>query len=153
MYLGAGYFARQIDFSKSDVKGVVEELKAYVPDAGISQVRAWRDSVMILKAASDDFLTQKPPGVDTSSIILEYTVPLESRRIDTILILSGVVVVIEFKGKDKPSQADIDQAAAYARDLRAYHKMCTDVPVICLLVLTGYRGDPVRRSEVDLVVR
>jgi hypothetical protein len=31
------------------------------------------------------------------------------------------VLVIELKGLT-PSQADIDQAAAYARDLRCYHR-------------------------------
>ena len=36
------------------------------------------------------------------------------------------VLVLELKGKLEPSQADFDQAAAYARDLRCYHRECWD---------------------------
>jgi hypothetical protein len=42
---------------------------------------------------------------------------------------NGVVVVLELKGKAVPSQADIDQVFAYARDLMAYHRDCADRPV------------------------
>ncbi len=40
------------------------------------------------------------------------------------MLAGGVVVVLELKGKDAPSRADLDQPAAYARDLRAYHREC-----------------------------
>jgi hypothetical protein len=42
--------------------------------------------------------------------------------------------VIELKGKEAPSQADIDQAAAYARDLRCYHRECSNRNVVPVLV-------------------
>ena len=38
---------------------------------------------------------------------------MESRRPDALLLVGGGVLVIELKGKLEPSQADIDQAAAY----------------------------------------
>ena len=47
---------------------------------------------------------------------------MESRRLDVVLLVSGAIVVLELKGKAEAEQADLDQAAAYARDLRCYHK-------------------------------
>jgi hypothetical protein len=51
-----------------------------------------------------------------------------------IVLENGVVVVLEVKGKVEPSQADLDQVGAYARDLRAYHAECADRPVHAVLV-------------------
>jgi hypothetical protein len=48
------------------------------------------------------------------------------------------------KGKIAPSQADLDQVAAYARDLRCYHRECADREVVAVLVPTrahGYIGE------------
>ena len=54
--------------------------------------------------------------------------------------------MIELKGKALPTQADLDQAAAYARDLRAYHRECQDRPVHAVLLPTGSKDVP---REVD----
>jgi len=75
--------------------------------------------------------------------ILEYELPMDLRRPDVILLIAGAVVVLELKGKVYPSQADLDQVAAYARDLRCYHRECADCPVFPILVPTravGYVG-------------
>jgi hypothetical protein len=37
--------------------------------------------------------------------ILEYELPMESRRPDVVLLVSGAVVVLELKGKTEPDQA------------------------------------------------
>ncbi len=65
---------------------------------------------------------------------------MESRRPDVLLLVGAGVMVIELKGKIDFSQADIDQAAAYARDLRAYHRECADRDVVPVLVPTRARG-------------
>ena len=49
---------------------------------------------------------------------------MESRRADMVFLLRAGVVVVELKGKLVPSDADIDQAHAYARDLACYHRDC-----------------------------
>lgn len=147
----AGYCERLTTFSKSDVATIVKSLKIYIPDAGDSQVRAWQDSICLLKRSVDEMIAENPNVGENCSIILEYTIPLESRRIDALFLLNGVVLVIEFKGKLCPSQGDIDQAAAYARDLRAYHKECANVPVKCLLVLTRAAGVFACKEEVDII--
>jgi hypothetical protein len=82
----------------------------------------------------------------TYTAILEYELPLESRRIDVVVLENGVVVVVELKGKEQPDQADLDQVMAYARDLRAYHAECHERPVRAVLVPTRAAGP---RREVD----
>ena len=123
-----GYCDTLSNFVKSDVTSVVDALKLFVPDAGESQVRAWRDSIRLLRQSVEQMLDIRGLS-ETASILLEYAIPLENRRIDALLLLNGVVVVVEFKGKTTASRADIDQAAAYARDLRAYHREGEKVPV------------------------
>ncbi len=68
--------------------------------------------------------------------ILEYELPIESRRPDVMLLVNGAVVVLELKGKTEPDQADLDQAAAYARDLRCYHRHCAEREVHAVVVPT-----------------
>ena len=82
-------------------------------------------------------------SLEQYTAILEYELPLESRRPDVVLLVNGAVVVLELKGKTEPEQADLDQAAAYARDLRCYHRHCADREVHAVLVPTrahGYAG-------------
>jgi hypothetical protein len=85
------------------------------------------------------------------SAILEYELPLESRRTDVIFLAKGSVVVLELKGKLKPSQADIDQAAAYVRDLRCYHRECADRPVLALCVPMKAHGYLSRHHDVHVL--
>jgi len=85
------------------------------------------------------------------SAILEYELPMESRRPDAILLVGGGLLVIELKGKLGPSQADIDQAAAYARDLQCYHRDCEDRPVVPVLIPTPAQGYVRREGAVHIV--
>ena len=59
---------------------------------------------------------------------------------DVVLLISGAVVVIELKGKTDAEQVDLDQAAAYARDLRCYHRHCAEREVHAVVVPTRARG-------------
>lgn len=65
---------------------------------------------------------------------------MEARRSDVILLVGAVVMIAELKGKTHPSQGDVDQVAAYARDLRCYHRECADRPVVPVLVPTRASG-------------
>lgn len=83
--------------------------------------------------------------------ILEYELPMESRRSDVVLLVRGSVVVLELKGKEIPSQADVDQAAAYARDLQCYHAACAGRAVVPILVPMRARGRLAPRSGVEIM--
>ena len=131
----AGYFNNLEEFAKEDSSEILKKLSSFVPDAGSSQITAWIDSLEVLKNVVNSI---KPylNGLRSHSIILEYIIPLEQRRVDAILLLGESVFIIEFKGKSTFDQADLDQATAYARDLKNYHKCCFENNLECFLVLT-----------------
>lgn len=126
-------------FREATPASIRSRLEAFVRDASPEQVRAWTDSIPPLQREVGEVLLRDHLATKYSAI-LEYELPLESRRPDVILLVGAGVLVIELKGKATPSQADIDQAAAYARDLRLYHRECWSRNVVPVLVPTRARG-------------
>lgn len=126
-------------FAGAPPNTVREQLKAFIPDASPEQDRAWVSAIPQLQMEVEEVLFRNELARQYSAI-LEYELPLESRRPDALLLVGGGVLVIELKGKLEPSQADLDQAAAYARDLRCYHRDCENRPVVPVLVPTRARG-------------
>jgi len=129
-------------FSQADPEVVRVRLEDFLRDVSESQVLAWKDSIPPLQHEVGEIVVIDDLA-DQYTAILEYELPLESRRPDVVLLVSGAVVVLELKGKTDPEQADLDQAAAYARDLRCYHRHCADREVHAVVVPTrahGYGG-------------
>lgn len=126
-------------FREAAAPYVRDELARFVLQASPEQIRAWDDSIPPLQREVSEVL-----GADSTAArfttIIEYQLPLDHRRPDVIFLLNGAVLVLELKGKSAPSQADLDQASAYARDLRAYHDSCESRPVHPVLVATRARG-------------
>jgi len=129
----------------SDRAVVIRSLEDFIQDASDSQKTAWRDEVKILQDAGGAALAADT-NASTYHSILEYQLPLESRRPDVVLLENGNVLVIEFKGKDLPTPADIDQVSAYARDLRNYHRDCATRQVHSLLIPSRYKG---KTEQID----
>jgi hypothetical protein len=130
-------------FEKSGAREIRERLHDFIPDASHQQVAAWDQSIPPLQTEVAEILTRNASAARYEAI-LEYELPMEARRTDVIFLISGAVVVIELKGKERPSQADIDQAAAYGRDLRCYHRDCANLPVHVVLMpmrTSGYGGE------------
>ena len=126
-------------FAASDPGAVRAALKQFVADASESQLRAWADSVPALQREAG--LVAERATTEYSAL-LEYKLPLEERRTDALFLVGGPVIVLELKGKATPSQADLDQAAGYARDLRAYHRHCETRQVQAVLVPMRRRDPP-----------
>ena len=122
-------------FHEAAAPYIRDSLSAFLQDASVQQIRAWDDSIKPLQLEVGEVL-RDDSAAGAYTAILEYQLPLEHRRPDVILLIGGVVLVLELKGKSRPELADIDQASAYARDLRAYHRECADRPVQAALVLT-----------------
>ncbi|MSQ82597.1 MAG: DUF2075 domain-containing protein [Myxococcales bacterium] len=116
-----------------------KRLELQYPYAEEAQRRAWQATVPPLQAEVGEVLTADA-GANEYTAILEYTLPLDDRRPDVVLLLAGAVVVIELKGKDVPDPADLDQAAGYRRDLLCYHRDCAERPVYAVLVPSRARG-------------
>ena len=123
------------EFREAQPKRIRERLVAFVKDASTEQIRAWDDAIPPLQAEVSEVLVRDELARHYSAI-LEYELPMESRRPDVILLVGSGVMVIELKGKLYPTQADLDQAAAYARDLRNYHRECEGRDVTPVLVPT-----------------
>jgi hypothetical protein len=127
-----------------------EALKRFVPDADESQLRAWADSVPRLQKEIGE-VGERDGRAPSYTAILEYRLPFESRRADAVFLVSGGVVVVELKGKSNPTQADIDQALGYARDLRAYHRDCDGTPTHAVLVPTRSTKAALQKDGVWVV--
>ncbi len=135
-----GWDSDFVRFASTPSNAIVDKLKAFLAGASIEQIRAWDDSIPRLQTEVAQVREVRQEAARYTAI-LEYELPLESRRADAIFLLAQCVVVIELKGKVRPSDADIDQAHAYARDLRCYHAECESREVHALLVPTSARGD------------
>lgn len=124
---------------EAEPRSIIEALRDFVPDAGIEQLDAWRASLKVLQGQGAQVLTLQPSAREHGAV-LEYELPREGgRRPDVVVLQNGRVVVLEFKSTDKPRRADVDQVAAYARDLANYHSACTGVEVVPALILPGRR--------------
>ena len=111
---------------------------------GESQVRAWKDCF--------DVLMEQLPAIYKThpnfDVVFEYCLPYESgRRPDVLLISKEQVIVLEFKQNFRVIHADIDQTAAYARDIYEYHFESRDRKVSAILVLTHADES---ESDVDI---
>ena len=129
---------------------VRDRLLAFLPDASPEQLAAWDESIPPLQREVGEVLTATN-GAAEYGTILEYQLPLNHRRPDILLLMGGTVLVVEAKGKDRPSQADIDQVAAYARDLSSYHELCEERPVHPILMLMRGRGRMGEQSGVHVI--
>jgi hypothetical protein len=108
----------------------------YQQRATATQIQAWQDCGEILQTQLAG-LAQARPDSATWSLIFEYELPREGgRRPDLVLLAVGQIWVLEFKQKVNPSQADLDQVMAYARDLSEYHAASHNHPVTPLLIPT-----------------
>jgi hypothetical protein len=106
--------------------------------ASTSQKAAWRTEYAVLQDAFRACALALPEVAPDWGVVFEYEMPLEGGRRPDIVVLAGrSLVVLEFKSASLPSQADVDQVAAYARDLVDYHAASHDLVPRPMLVLTG----------------
>jgi len=137
-------------FRAAEPRVVLIALQEFIRDASPEQVRAWDDSIPWLQRETGELLMSDAQS-NTYTAILEYQLPLDTRRPDVVVLLDGPVVVLELKGKTTASQADLDQVAAYARDLRCYHRECHDRVVHAVLVPTRASANIEQRDGIFVV--
>lgn len=98
-----------------------------------SQIRAWKDCFNCLK----EQLPRMHRSLKDFYIVFEYLLPYESgRRPDVLLVSDKQVIILEFKQNFRVINADIDQTAAYARDIKEYHYESRNKQIDAVLVLT-----------------
>lgn len=130
------------DFGKFEAvhhSQILSSILRIYPDSSEEEKVSWRRNVPALQREVGEVVeVSTDAGMFTA--ILEYELPMESRRADVVLLLHDGVAVVELKGKSVPSDADIDQAHAYARDLSCYHRDCHGRQVKAVLVPTRMKG-------------
>jgi hypothetical protein len=104
------------------------------------QIAAWEDEHVVLPTALTEVTASNPHALEWS-LVFEYELPLEGGRRPDVVVLAGAeALVLEFKGTRVIAQAQLDQAAAYARDLADYHEASHHLRVRAYVVAT--RADP-----------
>lgn len=124
------YYSEDLEnFFKDNDKFILGKLtESHRFDLGQEQKDAWMEQIKILK--------DKLRGLD-GHIMLEYSIPRMGKRVDVVLVWSGIVFVIEFKvGEKKYNSADIDQCLDYALDLKNFHEASHDALLVPMLVAT-----------------
>jgi hypothetical protein len=147
---GAGWQSDLPTFHATAAGVIQGSLEDFVREFSLEQAAAWREEIPLLQREAGELLDARKEARGYGAV-LEYLMPYDGRRPDAIVLADGAVVVLELKGKLSPSQADLDQAAAYARDLRAYHRECHNRDVRAILVPTKAR-DSVSESDGVMVV-
>jgi hypothetical protein len=134
-------------FTEAEPKAVRSLLQDFVAGASSEQVRAWDQSIPWLQRECRELLARDSAKRGYTTI-LEYELPRELRRPDVIVLSRGHVVVLEIKGYASATQAAVDQAFGYARDLAAYHAACAGRPVVPVLAIRGTDLRPHLRDGV-----
>ncbi|MXY00632.1 MAG: DUF2075 domain-containing protein [Chloroflexi bacterium] len=133
------------EFGTAPRSEVLSQLRRAYPESSPQEVDSWRRNVPELQREVSEVVRIQTDAADFTAV-MEYELPMESRRADVVLLVGAAVVVLELKGKVAPSDADIDQAHAYSRDLSCYHRDCHSRPVHAVLVPTRMPG-PVRTER------
>ncbi len=72
-------------------------------------------------------------------LLLEFNIPRMGLRADAVLLVGGSVVILELKvGESLASKAACNQVWEYALDTKNFHEPSHDLPIIPVLVPTGY---------------
>ena len=90
---------------------------------------AWGEEIAILK--------DQLHGIEDGRILFEYTIPRMGKRVDTVLLYKGLVILLEFKvGDDEYRKATFDQVLDYALDLKNFQAGCEHVIIVPIAVPT-----------------
>lgn len=88
---------------------------------------SWREEIAILKQSLREF--------HDGLIVFEYSIPRLGKRIDTVLLIRGMVFVLEFKiGETHMLRQDYDQVWDYALDLKNFHEESHDSVIVPILI-------------------
>jgi len=140
-----GWLSDYPEVQKAPPDAIIVSLQEFLAENNPSQLKSWRESVPIVQREAGVAVEALELAKEFSAV-LEYELPREGgRRPDVVALQNGVVVVIEFKERNVPLSAHVDQVQAYARDLKNYHEMSHELEVIPVLIPTAYKG---QRAEI-----
>jgi hypothetical protein len=110
------------------IKGILNDADNF--DLTSEARHAWNEEISILKDALVPYAGQ-------GKIYFEFSIPRMGKRIDTVLLINGVVFVLEFKvGQKHYLLADLYQVWDYALDLKNFHETSHDCWIVPVLIAT-----------------
>lgn len=128
---GRSYYSAPItEFLEESPYSVLGKMAECNPfDLTDMQRFAWGEEISILK--------DQLQGVEDGRILFEYTIPRMGKRVDTVLLYKGLVILLEFKvGDNEYKKAPFDQVLDYALDLKNFQSGCEDVIIVPIAVPT-----------------
>jgi hypothetical protein len=123
------------DFLSGSPDSIVGTLASNADFAILPQQRdAWVTQIDFLRTQIKDL---------TGTILLEFNIPRMGRRIDTVLLVGGIVFVVEFKvGEKFFDRAAFDQVWDYALDLKNFHQASHALPILPIVIATAATQSP-----------
>lgn len=154
----ATFLSAPLDEVLSSLKAHTQQLFANVATDRLAtwqdaQRVAWSDELRVLHTSLTDLVTELPTARDWG-MALEYELPQQGgRRPDVILLAGGTLVILEFKMKNEPTLADIDQLSGYLRDIEDYHATARNASRTCgALVATLGKKSGISHGQQVLAV-
>ena len=97
-------------------------------DSNLNQNHSWVAEINCLQKALQ--------GLE-GTIFFEFSIPRMGKRVDTLIIIEGVIFVVEFKvGEHKYNQSSVEQVWDYALDLKNSHEPSHQALLVPILVAT-----------------
>lgn len=129
--LSAYYSAAIPEFLTESADSILGQLAKHHPhDLDPQQRNAWLAQISILR--------RELKSLSEGWVAFEFSIPRMGKRVDNIIVLSGIVFVIEFKvGADQFGKAYQDQVVDYALDLKNFHAGSHDRPIVPIVIATG----------------
>ena len=126
----ADYDATIHDFLCATESHVLGDLVRYHGQAVEQRQRnAWLEQVKHLQIVLTAF--------DDGHVFFDLSIPRMGRRADVVLLLSGFVIVVEYKvWATTYHSPDIDQVVDYALDLKLFHAGSHNLPIAPVLLAT-----------------
>ncbi len=117
-------------------------------DSNLNQNHSWVAEINCLQKALQ--------GLE-GTIFFEFSIPRMGKRVDTLIIIEGVIFVVEFKvGEHKYNQSSVEQVWDYALDLKNFHEPSHQALLVPILVATEAKNifsEIVTTSHNDNVIR
>lgn len=140
----AWYSAPFSDFLAQSTEEVIGHLaRNSALNIETAQRDAWTATILLLK----QYLVGHQ-----GHLLLEFNIPRMGARADAVLLLAGCVAVLEFKvGETLASTSARNQVWEYALDTKNFHEPSHPLPIVPVLIPTGYRSDtlPLRQYAND----
>jgi hypothetical protein len=126
----AAYYAAPLSqFLVDNPDAILGQLTHHAQDITALQRHAWVQQIAILQHELNIF--------DNGAIALEFSIPRMGKRVDAVIILSGIIFLLEFKiGETEFTAAARDQVTDYALDLKNFHAGSHSRRIIPIVVAT-----------------